>query len=212
MVCSNSAREIAGEMKSAGEVFDKVVQDKMFYDASGGGVTISGGEVMMYPEFASAFFALCRNESIHTAIESCMFASRTVVDKVMKFTDLALCDIKHMDSKKHKQCTGVENKIILENIAYVKNVLKKTVIVRTPAVIGMNADDENIEQTARFIAEKLGRSTPYQLLPYHNLGESKLQSLGKTASLGFAAPDDSFMLHLKELAEMYLDDIQIGGD
>ena len=211
-VCPNDAREIAGEKMSAMDAYKKVSQDKMFYDSSNGGVTISGGEIMLYPEFCCAVFELCHENGISTAIESSMFASIETIEKIMEYTDLVICDIKHMDSELHEKYTGVGNEKILENIKYVRNVLKKPMIVRTPVVPGMNGDVENISKTAEFIAHNLGKDTLYQLLPYHNLGESKLESLGRPEKLQVSAPDDELMNELKYSAEKYLDNVQIGGD
>lgn len=210
--CPHEAREISGRLRTAGEVFDEVAADKLFYDASGGGVTISGGEVLLAPAFASALFQLCHAEQIHTAIESCMFADRQRVAAVMEHADLALCDIKHMDCAAHRRLTGVGNEEILENIRFVKRTLGKPVIIRTPVVPSMNDSEENITATARFIADALGTDTPYQLLPYHNLGQSKLESLGRAAAPESHAPDAAQLEQLQALAGRYLQTVQIGGD
>ena len=108
-VCPNDAREIAGKEMTVREVIDKVKGDKLFFDGSGGGMTISGGEALAHPKFSANLFAAAHAEGIHTAIESCSFAAREVVDLVLPHVDLALLDVKHMDSAAHEKLVGVPN-------------------------------------------------------------------------------------------------------
>ena len=126
--CVNSAREIAGKEMTVREVIDKVKGDKLFFDGSGGGMTISGGEALAHPKFSANLFAAAHAEGIHTAIESCCFASRETVDMVFPHVDLALLDVKHMDSVTHEKLVGVPNEYILENIRHVHNDLHVPVI------------------------------------------------------------------------------------
>lgn len=210
-VCPSEAREISGKRMTVREALDKVLLDKLFLDASGGGMTLSGGECLMHPDFTEALLYAAKQEGIHTAVESCCFASREVIDRVFRHVDLGLLDIKHMDSAAHERYTGVPNTAILENIRHIYHDLKVPVTVRVPTVPGYNDSVENITATARFVSESLGKEVPVHLLPYHRLGESKKANLGREMNLGIAIPDDSHMQELKAVVESFGLPAQVGG-
>ena len=209
--CPSEAREIAGKDMTVQEVIDEVLKDKLFLTTSGGGMTISGGEALAHPDFSAALFEAAHENGLHTAIETCSFASKAVIDKVFPHVDLGLLDIKHMDSATHKKLTGVPNEQILTNIKHVHNDLHIPVIIRIPTIPGYNADDANIAATARFVHDELGTDVAIHLLPYHQLGESKAESLGENALDTIPVPDNDFMEHLKQLVESYGLQAQIGG-
>ncbi len=209
--CPNGARELAGRPQTVGEVLKQVLRDKLFMDASGGGMTLSGGECLMHPDFSEALLRAAKEQGLHTAVESCCFASREVVDRVFRWVDLGLLDVKHMDSDTHKKLTGVPNERILDNIRHVYRDLRVPVAVRVPTIPGCNDSDENIAATARFVAEELGPDVPVHLLPYHRLGESKNESLGREAGFTAAPPSDEHMQRLKALVESFGLTAQIGG-
>ena len=150
-------------------------------------------------------------EGLHTAVESCSFASREVIDRVFPYVNLGLLDIKHMDSETHRQLTGVPNEVILDNIKHVYHDLKVPVIVRVPVIPGYNDSDENIYATAAFTAKELGMDVAVHLLPYHRLGESKNDSLGKEMNMGIEVPSDEHMQGLKAIVESFGLKSQIGG-
>ena len=210
-VCPREAREIAGKTMTVREVLDEVLKDKLFLDASGGGMTVSGGECLMQPEFTAALLCAAKEAGLHTAIESCSFASREAVDRVFRYVDLALLDVKHMDSAAHREYTGVPNEPILDNIRHVYHDLKVPVTVRVPVITGYNDSDENIAATARFAAEELGSDVAVHLLPYHRMGESKNESLGKEMNFSIDIPTDEHMKHLKAIVEGFGLASQIGG-
>ena len=210
-VCPAEARELAGEEKTVRQVLDKVLQDKLFMEGSGGGMTISGGECLMHPEFTAALLYAAKQEGIHTAVESCSFASRNVVDQVFQYVDLALLDIKHMDSNKHMEYTGVPNEQILDNILHVYHDLKVPVSIRVPTIPGYNDSDENISAMAQFVSERMGKDVEVHLLPYHRMGESKNESLGNEMNLSIEVPAQAHMEHLKTLVESFGLKAQIGG-
>lgn len=209
--CPAGARELAGEVTSVGEAIGRVAADKLFLEASGGGMTISGGECLSCPDFTVNLLMAAHEEGIPTAVESSCFAPKDTIDRVYAHVDLALCDIKHMDSGKHREYTGVPNEQILENIVYINRSLHVPVWVRVPVVPGYNGSDENISAVARFVRENLTPDTRVCLLPYHRLGESKNESLGKEMDLSIDVPTDGFMEHLKGIVEGYGIDVQIGG-
>lgn len=207
--CYNSAREIAGKRMSVGEVIETVKKDKLFYDGSGGGMTISGGEALAHPDFSANLFAAARAARIHTAIESSCFAPREVVDRVFAHVELGLLDIKHMDSARHRELTGVPNELILENITHIHKDLGVPVILRVPVIPEMNGDPENIRAIGRFAAS-LG-DVSVNLLPYHTLGDSKSESLGHPRELSVSAPDDAYMQELQRIVADCGVQVQIGG-
>ncbi len=209
--CPNESRGIAGKNMSVSEVLEKVQKDRLFIDSSGGGITVSGGEPLMHPDFTEALLRAAKEDGLHTAIESCSFASRGVVDRVFRYVDLGLLDIKHMDPKEHERLTGVSNNLILENLIHIYHDLMVPFMISIPVIPGYNDSDENIAATAIFISEKLGKDVPVRLLPYHRLGESKNDSLGKPMDFSIIPPSEEHMHHLKELVTAYGLSAQIGG-
>lgn len=209
--CPNGAREITGKIMTVREVMAKVLEDKLFLDSSGGGMTLSGGECLMYPDFAEALFYAAKQEGLSTAIETSSFAPRNVIDQVFRDVDICLLDIKHMDSEVHKRLTGVPNEEILDNIRHIYHDMKKQVIARVPVVPGCNDSRENIAATAEFVKNELGGDVPIHLLPYHRLGEAKNDSLGLEMDFSIDPPDDEHMGALLALVTSYGIEAQIGG-
>ena len=210
-VCPSEAREIAGKEMTVRAVLEQVLKDKLFLDASGGGITVSGGECLAHPDFTEALLFAAKEAGLHTAVESCSFAPEAVVDKAFRYLDLGLLDIKHMDSTIHKALTGVPNELILSNIKHIYHDLKKAVTIRIPVIPGCNDSDGNIAAASRFVKEELGTDVGIHLLPYHRLGESKNESLGKTMDLSIQVPSEEHMEHLKGIAESFGLYCQIGG-
>ena len=209
--CPNDVRELSGKEMTVAEVLEQIQKDRLFLDASGGGMTLSGGECLMHPDFSEALFYACKQAGLSTVIETSSFASREVIDRVFANVDICLLDVKHMDSAAHKKLTGVPNEQILDNIRHVYHDLKKNVTVRVPTIPGYNDDRENIAATARFAAEELGRDVAVHLLPYHRLGESKNESLGKEIDWSIEIPSDEHMNELKALVESFGLQAQVGG-
>lgn len=179
-VCSESALTIAGEIKTISELLEIIEEDRAFYDISGGGITIGGGEVLMQPEAAANLLMVCKKEGINTAIETTGYAKLEAVLQVAEFTDLFLFDIKHMDSEKHFELTGVHNELILNNL---KELLGRrfNVRIRMPLLKDLNTSKDEIENVIKFLL-------PYRdyknfkgidLLPYHKFGVNKYNQLDK---------------------------------
>ncbi len=179
-VCPESALTIVGQVKTVSELMEIIEEDKDFYDVSGGGVTLGGGEVTMQAEFAANLLMVCKQEGINTAIETCGYAKKESILQVAEFTDLFLFDIKHIDPERHYQLTGVHNERILENL---KTLLhgRYNVKVRMPLLKGINDSQDEIERVIEFLM-------PYRdyknfkgidLLPYHKLGVNKYTQLSK---------------------------------
>lgn len=177
--CLNSALSIVGEVKTISELVEIVEEDRAFYEASGGGVTLGGGEVLMQPEAASSLLMACKQEGINTAIETCGYAKLESVLKVAEFTDLFLFDIKHINSDKHFELTGVRNEQILENL---KELLRRKykVKIRMPLLKGVNDRKEDIEDIIKFLIpfKDYKNFKGIDLLPYHKMGVNKYKQLG----------------------------------
>lgn len=209
--CPKGARELAGSYMTAATAFQKAVADKLFLQESGGGITVSGGEALCHPEFTFSLCHLARSQGIHTAIETCGFVSREIIDQVFHHINLALYDIKHIDSSTHKKLTGVPNELILDNVRYIYNILKIPVIIRVPVVPGFNASHENIEAVAQFVKSQLSNEVEINLLPYHRLGEAKKESLGIDQIHSIEIPSNDLMNSLAEIVESYGLTVKIGG-
>ena len=176
--CPGNALVEWGKKQSVNDIMKQVLSDKDFYDRSGGGITISGGEALLQWKFVLEIFKECRDQKIHTCLESSLHCSPSVLDKVYPFTDLVITDIKHMDDAVHKQYTGAGNGLIHENIKKTIS-MKMPVILRIPIVPGINDSEENIVKTAEFITNELNNDIlQIQLLPYRQLGVEKYQTLG----------------------------------
>ncbi|MBI5592638.1 MAG: glycyl-radical enzyme activating protein [Deltaproteobacteria bacterium] len=189
-VCPSDAIVVWGNLMSIGDVMAEIMGDMAFYDKSGGGVTISGGDPLIQWKFALEILKECRGQNIHTCLETELHCRASILENLYPYTDLVITDIKHMDPQKHQEYTGMVNDIILENI--IKTVeMKKPVIIRIPVVPGHNNSEKNIKETAEFIKEKLkNKVLQVQLLPYRPLGVEKYNSLGvKYSMTDFEYPD-----------------------
>lgn len=177
--CLKSAISIVGEVKTISELLEIVEEDRTFYEVSGGGVTLGGGEVLMQPEAASSLLMACKNEGINTAIETCGYAKLESVLKIAEFTDLFLFDIKHINSDKHFQLTGVRNEQILENLQELLR-RKYNVQIRMPLLKGVNDCQEDIEAVMEFLLpyKAYKNFKGVDLLPYHKMGVNKYNQLG----------------------------------
>ena len=208
--CVRDAREIIGRQWSVPELMDEIRKDVIFYDESEGGVTFSGGEPLMQPEFLLAVLDQCRSESIHTAIDTTCYAEPDILTRCADRTDLFLCDIKHMDSGKHREYTGVDNILILDNITRLAKMGKK-IIIRLPIVPGLNNDIINIENTAEYVAI-LNGIRQIDLLPYNRGGVEKSSRLVARAPLMEAKslPQEAMDLIANKFIE-YGFAVKIGG-
>jgi pyruvate formate lyase activating enzyme len=185
--CPTDARQIVGREMSVPEVMAEIVQDGVFYDDSSGGVTFSGGEPLMQPEFLKALLQACRGRGIHTAVDTCGFACTDRLLEVAQLTDLILFDLKLMDDAKHRRYTGVSNAPIFANLRALDQV-HDNIWVRVPLVPGINDDEDNLNAVARFAAS-IGGVTQVSLLPYHKTAGQKFRRLGRVFPLeGVEAP------------------------
>lgn len=177
-LCPNGALILCGREMSAAEVVEIALEDRAFYENSGGGVTISGGEPLSQPEFTAEILRMLKEQGIHTAVDTSGFVSRSAMDAVIAYTDVFLYDMKSLDDRLHQQYTGRSNKIILENLCYL-NAQNRPVEIRIPYIPGVN--DHQIDQMGQFL-EKLQCINRVKVLPYHNLAKSKYETLGMNNS------------------------------
>jgi len=178
--CTESALSIVGNVKTVPKIMKIIEEDREFYNVSGGGVTLGGGEVLMQTEFAANLLMACKQEGINTAIETCGYTNLESILKVAGFTDLFLFDIKHIDPKRHYKLTGVRNEQILEKL---KELLRRryNVKVRMPLLKGINDNQDEIERVIAFLMpfRDYKNFKGIDLLPYHKLGVNKYTQLGK---------------------------------
>jgi pyruvate formate lyase activating enzyme len=174
--CSYGALVRYGESMTVSEVWNAVVCDKMFYDSSGGGITVSGGEPLLWSKFVRELFELCHKEFIDTCMETCGFADRQALLDVIPVTDHFLFDLKHMNSEVHRRHTGSPNSQILKNAALALEH-GADVLFRQPLIPGINDSVTNIEATADFLISLGKRAARLQLMPYHRMGQSKYHAL-----------------------------------
>ena len=177
-VCSYKAFILYGKPMNAGEIFDAVNRDKMFYQASGGGVTISGGEALLQPLLVCDLFEKCRRAGIHTCMETSGFADESALRQVLSYTDFVLYDLKYLNSEKHRQYTGKPNDLILSNAKIVAASGVET-LFRMPLIPGINDGMQNIKETADFLKGLENKTFNIELMPYHRLGKGKYESLDR---------------------------------
>ncbi|MDD6189385.1 MAG: glycyl-radical enzyme activating protein [Clostridiales bacterium] len=201
-VCYPGALYICGKDYTVDELVKRLLQDKRFYERSGGGVTISGGEALCQPEFVLAVLKRLKEEGIHTALDTTGFASWETVEKVLPYVDLFLYDLKHMDSAKHKAMVAVPNEPILENARRIAAAGGKMQI-RIPVIPMFNNDEDNIRKTAEFCKELGDAVEVIQLLPYHNMGVTKYLRISDEPVAEATPPSDAFMQKLKHIMEEY---------
>lgn len=177
-ICTEFALSIAGKKKTVDELIDIIEEDKMFYYTSGGGVTLGGGEVAMQSDFATELLKTCKKRGINTAIETCGYTKKDSILEMAKYIDLFLFDLKHMNSQRHHELTGVYNEQILENL---EEILGKgyNVKIRMPMLKGINDSKDEINEIIKFLMpyKDYGNFKGIELLPYHKMGVNKYEQL-----------------------------------
>ncbi len=193
--CPSHARTVCGKEMTVDMVLSEVVKDKAFYENSGGGVTFSGGECMLQIDFLEALLRACRENGIHTAVDTAGYVPYTSFERILPFTDLFLYDIKIATDALHKKYIGVSNKLILKNLRRLSES-GANILIRIPVIGGVNDSDEEMNKIAELLRGI--RHTGVELLPYHALGEHKYAALGKE-SYAFAPPSAERLAYLKKM-------------
>lgn len=201
-VCPKSAMELIGKPMSVSQITDIVLKDKIFYDNSNGGVTITGGEPAVQKNFLKALLVELKKNAIHTALETCGYFSDELTDFLVAHTDLFLFDIKHIDPHKHRAGTGTDNELILNNF---KNILNKVgdrrVIVRIPLIPTFNADLKSLSAIRSFLQEN-SFNGEIHLMPYHDLGKAKYKRINREP-IAIPSPAKADLERFKEFGVLY---------
>jgi len=208
-VCYTGALDTFGKVYTADGLFHILARDEQYYRASGGGVTIGGGEPTLQPEFTLALIERCHKAAIHVALDTCGHTDSDAGFRCLAEADLLLFDLKHMDPEKHRRLTGVSNDTILANLSRLDE-MEQHIIVRIPIIPGMNDSEENLCATAELLAgmKSLER---LDLIGYHNYSIMKYGQLGKRYPLDMAPADEPYMQKIKSLFESYDINTQLGG-
>ncbi len=188
--------KLVGRDVTVDEIMPEILADIPYYKRSGGGLTLSGGEVLCQPEFARELLDAAKAHGLNTAVETASFAPFEAMESLMPFVDLWLADVKHIDSAKHREYTGTPNELILENLRRLTDA-GANVIIRTPLIPHFNDTADEIRAIARFAASLKG-VREHHLLPFHRLGKDKYDGLGRRYAFGEEEPPS------KEKAEYLL--------
>jgi pyruvate formate lyase activating enzyme len=195
---------------SADEIIAEVIRDKTFYENSGGGITVSGGEPLMMPEFTKEILMKAKEQGIHTAIETSGFAPWQDIEGMLPFIDLFLFDIKESDDELHKKYTGVSLSLIRENLSRL-NAAGARIILRVPIIPGYNDRDEHLRGVGK-LAEKYESVERVDVMPYHPLGKSKSEDIGKeyTVDISEFPSDDDVNRWISMISEETKKQVQKG--
>ena len=172
-------------------VMHEVVKDLKFYENSGGGVTLSGGEPLAQPEFARLIIKECKQAELHTTLDTCGYAPWPDIEKLLEVVDLVLFDIKHLDVSKHREATGQDHLLILENARKISKL--KPMRIRIPLIPGFNDSSEAVGGIAAFAKSELG-CRDIDLLPYNRMGEVKYDFLDKSCVTLPSQSDDHLQM------------------
>ncbi len=175
--CYSKALELCGKVRSSDEIIEEVLRDSAFFENSGGGMTISGGEPLFQADFAIALAKKAKNSNIHVCIETSGFGSRDKLAELAKYTDVFLFDIKCLDNEKHLRYVGAENGVILNNLQFLHD-RGSEIILRCPIIPQINLD-ENHFYALRELLQRLNRIKQVDIEPYHPLGISKAEKIEK---------------------------------
>lgn len=209
-VCMYEALEMAGRERSMKDVIEEVEKDRIFYEQSGGGATISGGEPLSQPNFCQEILAALGERRIPAALDTSGLAPWDVLFKTAGEADVVLYDLKIMDAKKHKKYTGVSNGLILDNLKKLSGA-HKNIVIRIPLAAGVNDDEENIRLTIDFL-RPLKTIKNVSLLKYHKGGVEKYKNLGKASCFKiFEAPSDRRMEEIRQSFIKAGFTVKIGG-
>ena len=204
--------KVIGRDVTVAEVMKTVEKDRQYYWRTGGGLTLSGGESLCQPEFATALLQAAQESGISTAMERMGCAKWETIEKLLPYLDQYLLDIKHMNPRKHKEFTGRSNELMIENAMKIAKSGMTELSIRVPVIPGFNDTEEEIRQIAAYTAT-LPNVKRMHLLPYHRLGQDKYTGLNREYLMGdVKPPTNEHMQKLLKVAEMTSGiECQIGG-
>ncbi len=174
--CPTKAIEMSGKLYDTEELLKIIEKERVHIDQSGGGVTFSGGEPLMHPEFLIKMLDACGERGLHRVVDTCGFASSETLIEVAKRTDLFLFDLKLMDPVQHKKWTGVDNQLILKNLGLLAES-GANINIRVPFIKNVNTGENEVRKMAEFVAGLHGKKPEVNLLPYHNIASGKYKKL-----------------------------------
>ncbi|MGE5355759.1 MAG: glycyl-radical enzyme activating protein [Deltaproteobacteria bacterium] len=210
-VCPTKATEMSGSEYSMNELLSLVEKERPFFDISGGGITISGGEPMLHHSFVKNFLDECGNLKIHRTIDTSGFIKKEILLDIANRSDLFLYDLKIMDTDKHKKWTGVGNELILSNLEALSESGAE-IEIRIPLINGVNTDDENIIRSAEYILALPGKKKNVSILPYHKTALKKYEKLGISyEEQGMSEPSTEEQSHIITIFQSFGLDVKIGG-
>lgn len=207
-VCYANAIEIIGEEKTIEQVLAEVEKDRELLMVSGGGVTLSGGEPMAQPEFTIELLKHLKQKGYHTALDTSGYTPWVTLKQALEYTDLVLYDLKHMDSSKHQQYTGVKNELILENLDRISGHGKR-IWVRVPLIPGVNDDEEHIKTLIEYVRDLNVERTFF--LPYHEIGVPKYEALNRVYNYSGEPHSLDRLKEIKKQASEILDNVVVMG-
>lgn len=200
-VCPSGALTLCGKNMSVDEVMNEVRKDAVYYNQSGGGITLSGGECLLQADFCAALLEQCRAENIHTAIESALLVPWKQIEKIIPVCETYFADFKIADPQKHKQYTGQDNGLIYENLKKLVACAQKRVAVRIPLIPGVNDGPEDIAQFAKKLFPAANGLDGIEVLRYNTLAESKyIQSGRKYTDFGESQTDEALLAYCEALS------------
>lgn len=200
--CLGQALQFYGALRSSEELIATVLEDKLFYQTSGGGMTLSGGEPLLQPEFARELLELAKENGIHTAVDTCGHVGHRALDMVKPLTDIFLYDLKHTDPTAHRKLTGCDNRLILENLCALDDDGCK-IEVRIPLIPTLNDSEDNLRASGELLAS-LKNLTLTRVLPYHDYARSKYRSLGMEDTMPHVElPDDESLNRAVDILRSY---------
>lgn len=180
-VCLNDANELIGREMTAPQVMAEVLKDRMFYNTSGGGLTVTGGEPSYQAAFTLEMLALAKDNGISSAVETCGIGSRAFYEKAADLDAVFLYDLKCMDPARHRRLTGADNAHILSNLRCLMD-RRADIILRLPMIPDCNDSDADIAALSDFLNEHKGRYRYAEIMPYHALGTGKAEKIGAAAA------------------------------
>lgn len=201
--------EVIGYDTTVESVLQEINKEMIVMEESGGGVTFSGGEPLMQPDFLYELLLETKKMEMHTAVDTSGYANRKIIENIIPLTDLFLYDLKIMDSHKHKYYTGVSNEVVLANFEYLA-LENKAIHVRIPLINGINTDEENLTETIRFLEPFSNVVERIDLLPYHKIGKHKYKQFNMEYQLtGQEEVPKEEQLRIKEMFENNMSNISV---
>jgi len=209
--CPAKAIEMSGKLYEPTRLMQLIERERVHIEHSKGGVTFSGGEPLLYPEFLIEMLKACGEKGLHRAVDTCGYVSTETLLEVAKYTDLFLYDLKLIDPVQHKKWTGKENHLILENLKKLAQTSAE-INIRIPFIKNVNTGSEEVNEMAAFIAALPGRTPFVSILPYHNVAANKYEKLGlKYNELNMAEPSDEELENARIIFKKYKIITEIGG-